>query len=73
MASASTVCRLNQKIYRHTESLRKPCDRGRVSVTNLRAMKLPKAAEFVETKAHETITYYAFPSNPAAAADEQST
>jgi len=32
-------------------------------VTKLRAMKLPKAAELVETKAHETLTYYAFPSN----------
>src|SRR6266480_4158235 len=32
-------------------------------VTKLRTMKLPKAAELVETKAHETMTYYAFPSN----------
>jgi putative transposase len=32
-------------------------------VAKLRAMKLPKAAELVETKAHETMTYYAFPSN----------
>jgi transposase-like protein len=29
----------------------------------LRVMRLPKAAEFVEAKAHETLTYFAFPSN----------
>src|SRR6201993_1990835 len=29
-------------------------------VMKLRAMKLPKAAELVESKAHETMTYYAF-------------
>jgi len=32
-------------------------------MTKLRVMKLPKAAELVETKSHETLTYYAFPSN----------
>ena len=26
-------------------------------------MRLPKAAELVEAKAHETLTYFAFPSN----------
>ena len=32
-------------------------------VTKLRAMKLPKAAELLETKGHETLTYYGFPTN----------
>ena len=32
-------------------------------VTKLRAMKLPKAAELVESRAYETMAYYAFPSN----------
>lgn len=32
-------------------------------VAKLRAMKLPKAAELVESKAYETMTYYSFPSN----------
>jgi len=32
-------------------------------VTKLRAMRLPKAAELVAGKGHETLTYFAFPSN----------
>ena len=32
-------------------------------VVKLRALKLPKAAELLETKGHETLTYYAFPCN----------
>src|SRR5450631_293141 len=32
-------------------------------VTKLRAMRLPKAAELVGGKGHETLTYFAFPSN----------
>jgi transposase-like protein len=32
-------------------------------VTKLKAMRLTKAAELVEAKAHETLTYFAFPSN----------
>jgi putative transposase len=43
----------------------RPCAeaKAREIVTKLRAMKLPKAAELVESKAQETMTYYAFPSN----------
>jgi transposase-like protein len=32
-------------------------------IAKLRVMRLPKAAEFLEAKAHETLTYFAFPSN----------
>ncbi len=32
-------------------------------VTKLKAMRLPKAAELVAGKGHETLTYFAFPSN----------
>ena len=32
-------------------------------VAKLRAMKLGKAADLVETRGHETLTYYGFPSN----------
>src|SRR5437899_6976560 len=32
-------------------------------MVKLRAMRLTKAAEMVEAKAHETLTYFAFPSN----------
>jgi putative transposase len=32
-------------------------------VTKLRAMRLPKAADLVAGKGHETLTYFAFPSN----------
>ena len=32
-------------------------------IAKLRAMRLPKAAELVEAKAQETLTYFAFPSN----------
>ena len=32
-------------------------------MVKLRAMRLTKAAELVEAKAHETLTYFAFPSN----------
>jgi putative transposase len=32
-------------------------------IVKLRAMRLAKAAELVEAKAHETLTYFAFPSN----------
>jgi len=38
-------------------------DKAREVTAKLRAMRLPKAAEFVEAKAHETLTYFAFPSN----------
>jgi putative transposase len=32
-------------------------------IVKLRAMRLTKAAELLEAKAHETLTYFAFPSN----------
>jgi len=32
-------------------------------IAKLRVMRLPKAAELLEAKAHETLTYFAFPSN----------
>ena len=32
-------------------------------ITKLKAMRLANAAEMVEAKAHETLTYFAFPSN----------
>ena len=32
-------------------------------MVKLSAMRLTKAAELVEAKAHETLTYFAFPSN----------
>src|SRR6266540_1151548 len=38
-------------------------DKVREVIAKLRAMRLTKAAELVEAKAHETLTYFAFPSN----------
>jgi putative transposase len=38
-------------------------DKVREVTAKLCAMRLPKAAELVEAKAHETLTYFAFPSN----------
>lgn len=38
-------------------------DKVKEVIAKLRAMKLPKAAELLETSAHETLTYYRFPSN----------
>jgi transposase-like protein len=35
----------------------------RAVIAKLRAMRLTKPAELVEAKAHETLTYFAFPSN----------
>jgi transposase-like protein len=32
-------------------------------IVKLRALRLTKAAELVEARAHETLTYFAFPSN----------
>jgi len=37
--------------------------KAREIVVKLRAMKLPIAAELLEAKGHETLTYYAFPTN----------
>jgi hypothetical protein len=33
------------------------------SIEELKAMRLTKAVEVIEAKAHETLTYFAFPSN----------
>src|SRR6059058_5473346 len=38
-------------------------DKVREVMVKLRAMRLTKAAELVEAKAHETLTYFAFTSN----------
>jgi putative transposase len=45
------------------EDRRSAEDKVREVIAKLRAMRLPKAAELVEAKAHETLTYFAFPSN----------
>jgi putative transposase len=37
--------------------------KSREIVAKLRAMKLPRAAELLETRGSETLTYYAFPTN----------
>jgi transposase-like protein len=48
----------------HAQEDRSSADaKTREVVTKLRAMKLPAAAELLETKGHETLTYYAFPTN----------
>ena len=38
-------------------------DKLREVIGKLKALRLPNAAELVEAKAHETLTYFAFPSN----------
>jgi transposase-like protein len=38
-------------------------DKVREVIAKLRALRLTKAAELVEAKAHETLTYFAFPGN----------
>jgi transposase-like protein len=45
------------------EDRRSAEDKVREVIGKLRAMRLGKAAELVEAKAHETLTYFAFPSN----------
>ena len=48
----------------HAQEDRSAADaKTRAVVTKLRAMKLPIAAELLETKGHETLPYYAFPTN----------
>ena len=48
----------------HAQEDRSAADtKTREVVAKLRTMKLPAAAELVETKGHETLTYYAFPTN----------
>ena len=49
----------------HAQEDRSAADtKTREVVAKLRAMKLPAAAELLETKGHETLTYYEFPTNP---------
>ena len=38
-------------------------EKVREVIVKLRAMRLTKAAALVDAKAHETLTYFAFPSN----------
>jgi len=48
----------------HAQEDRRSADgKVREVVAKLRAMRLAKAAELVEAKANETLTYFAFPSN----------
>jgi putative transposase len=48
----------------HAQEDRSSADaKTREVVAKLRAMKVPAAAELLETKGHETLTYYAFPTN----------
>ena len=56
------VARMLKAIHAQ-EDRRSAEDKVREVVAKLRAMRLAKAAELVEAKAHETLTYFAFPSN----------
>jgi len=56
------VARMLKAIHAQ-EDRRSAEDKVREVIAKLRAMRLPKAAELVEAKAHETLTYFAFPSN----------
>jgi transposase-like protein len=48
----------------HAQEDRPAADtKAREVVAKLQAMKLPIAAEFAETRGHETLTYYEFPTN----------
>src|SRR5690349_8913430 len=47
----------------HAQEDRRSAEEVREVIVKLRAMRLTKAAELVEAKAHETLTYFAFPSN----------
>ena len=56
------VARMLKAIHAQ-EDRRSAEDKVREVIVKLRAMRLPKAAELVESKAHETLTYFGFPSN----------
>jgi transposase-like protein len=56
------VARMLKAIHAQ-EDHRSAEDKVREVIAKLRAMRLTKAAELVEAKAHETLTYFAFPSN----------
>jgi putative transposase len=48
----------------HAQEDRSAADaKAKEVVAKLRALKLPKAAALLEVKGHETLTYYAFPTN----------
>ena len=56
------VARMLKAIHAQ-EDRRSAEDKIREVMVKLRAMRPTKAAELVEAKAHETLTYFAFPSN----------
>ena len=56
------VARMLKAIHAQ-EDRRSAEDKIREVIVKLRAMRLTKAAELVEAKAHETLTYFTFPSN----------
>ena len=56
------VARMLKAIHAQ-EDRRSAEDKVRAVIAKLRAVRLTKAAELVEAKAHETLTYFAFPSN----------
>ena len=56
------VARMLKAIHAQ-EDHRSANSKVREVIVKLRAMRLPKAADLVEAKAHETLTYFTFPSN----------
>jgi transposase-like protein len=56
------VARMLKAIHAQ-EDRRSAEDKVREVIAKLKAMRLTKAAELIETKAHETLTYFAFRSN----------
>ena len=56
------VARMLKAIHAQ-EDRRSAESKAKEVVKKLKAMRLAKASEFVEAKAHETLTYFAFPSN----------
>ena len=56
------VARMLKAIHAQ-EDRRSAQDKIREIIAKLKALRLTKAAELVEAKAHETLTYFAFPSN----------
>jgi len=56
------VARMLKAIHAQ-EDRRSAQDKSREVVAKLKTMRLTRAAELVEAKAHETLTYFAFPSN----------
>ena len=56
------VARMLKAIHAQ-EDRRSAQDKIREVIAKLKAMRLTKAADLVEAKAHETLTYFAFPSN----------